>query len=242
MIIRFPTGFYRDVIPQDVGVPGNTTFIISNTSPPRTNLTFPKIPTGVVLRQRDVIPTTLAQRRVQVGELIFTVSSAKRLELGNNSRQYELGDILDFTTGDAPVVDPMLVNEVTEIRHDTNMLDNASMGLSDVDTAVIMAASIQAQAALTDQLNVLKQQRADTEQVVTTQQKIINETNKTISALQAIQLQTPSPDVAALIDKLTARQVEATSVRDQAISSANDLATQADNILTQLRAVAVVVK
>lgn len=242
MIVNFPTGLYASILPVNPEDKGNVTFTISNNNPPRTNLIFPKIPTGLVLRRREVVTKPITVRRESVGDLIFSISTAKRSVLGNNARQYELGQVLSFDEVPTVDVEPMLVNPTTELRHDTNILNNESMGLSESDVATIATASLQVQDALTNELNLLKEQRADAELTITNQQKIANETGKTLSALQVIQEQAPSDDVAALIVRLEQRQTDAIAARDVAIATANDVAAQADVILAQLRAVATVVK
>lgn len=218
------------------------TFTISNNPPPRTNLIFPKISTGLVLRQRDVTKEPISSRRQIVGKLIFSTSSARRTTLGSNARQYELGQVLSFDEAETVEVTPMLVNPITEIRHDTNVLDDRSMGLSQEDSITIAAASLQVQDLLTDQLNSLKKRHVDAQTVITIQQKLMNELDKTISALNVVQTQVPNDDIAALMEKLELQRTSALEIRDANILLANDLANQADEVLTQLRTVAVVVK
>lgn len=185
---------------------------------------------------------TLAERRAMVGDLVFSVSSAKRSSLGNNSRQYEMGQILEFDDGQPNSIDPMLVNPITETRHDTNVLDSSSMGLTEEDLAVIASSSLTASAVLTASLNSIKQQRSDKEQIVLTKQKTINELTKTISALSVMFSQTSDAAIGNLIDKLQANKETAIVIRDTATNDANSLAARADEIVSQLRAVAVVVK
>jgi len=210
--------------------------------PPRTNLIFPKVPIGIVSQRRESTEKPITSRRSNFGELIFSVSNSKRSVLGNNARQYELGQVLSFGDSQTVDVNPMLVGATTELRHDTNIFDNASMGLSDTDVTIISSASLQTQDILTNKLNLIKKQRADAELSITIQQKIINETEKTLSALNVVQNQFPSDDVASLIERLQQRRDDAISNRDAAIVSANDLAAQADVVLEQLRTVATVVK
>jgi hypothetical protein len=242
VIINYPTGFYKSVLPKLPEDSTSVTYTISNTIPPRTNLIYPKIPAGVVLRKRDVPVVPLQQRRLEVGQLIFSLSSARRTELGSNAKQYEIGDVLDFTTDTATVVEPMLVSTITELRHDTNVLDNEAMGLSDSDAALIAEISLTTQATLTEQLNMVKQQRADAEQSITINQKTINETTKTLSALTVMYDTTPTPALAQLIERVQLKQQQVITARDNAIESANRYAAMADDLINQLRAVAVVVK
>lgn len=224
--------------PQDRG---SVTFTISNTTPPRTNLIFPKIPAGLVAKGGDrPISVDVVGNRQHLGSLIFSVSSSRRRDVGNNSRQFEIGQVLEFTSVDAKPIQPMLVNKVTDIQHNTNTLDYNSLGMSAIDQDVISTQSLLTQTSLTDQLNALKRQRADAEIQVNVQQKLINEASRTIDALEIV-AQT-SPEVAGLIVTLKKKRDEAFKARDAATASANDAATRADTVLMQLRAVAVVVK
>lgn len=241
MIIKFPTGLYRDVLPVNPQDSGNVTFTISNTTPPRTNLVFPKIPAGLVDRGREQpVPVDQLTNRQSLGTLIFTISSAKRRMVGNNTRQFEIGQVLEFDGNSGRSVEPMLVSEVTEIQHNTNTFDYDSLGVTSDEQEVIAKESFKTHAALTEQLNGLKRKRADAEIEVNVQQKVINETNRTLSALEVIG--DTSGDVAALIEKLKKRRADAFKARDKAINDANVFATEADQVLAKLRAVSVVLK
>lgn len=241
MIIRFPTGLYRSVLPSAPGDGGNVTFTISNSTPPRTNLLFPKIPVALVDRGRSVaIPPTQQDLRPYYGELAFSVSSARRKAVGSNSRQFEIGQILDFGTVDSKVTEPMLVSPVTQTQHNNNLLDYDALGLSADDQAVLAAESMRVHDELTALLNSQKSGRADAEVEVNAQQKVINDLNRTISALEVVAAN--SADVAALLAKLQARRDAAFLARDAAITKANEFAAAAELTLGSLRAVAVVVK
>jgi hypothetical protein len=240
MIIKFPTGLYRDVLPINPQDSGNITFTISNTSPPRTNLLFPKIPAGLIVRSENRPVNDLINNRKFLGDLIFSVSSTKRQIAGNNSRQFEIGQVLDFSNQETKSVEPMVVNPITEIQHNTNIFDYETLGITEAEQAIIATESLLRYDSLSTELNDLKRKRADTEVVINTQQKVINETNRTINGL-AIVAET-SDDVKALVVKLTKKRDAAYAIRDQAITDANTYAIQSEDILNQLRAVAVVVK
>ncbi len=241
MIINFPTGLYRDVLPVSPQDKGNVTFTISNTTPPRTNLIFPKIPAGLVDRGRDKPkPTTPLENRKYLGDLIFSVSSSRRRVVGNSSKQFEIGQVLEFEGSGVQTVEPMLVSQVTEIQHNNNVFDYDALGVTEDEQAAIAEASLKTHSDLTDQLNKLKQQRSDAEIDVNTQQKLINETNRTIKALEVIAKS--SKDVVDLINKLKKKRAEAIATRDKAIEAANQYAADAEAVLVQLRAVAAVLK
>ncbi len=243
MIIKYPTGLYKSVLPVNPQDAGNVTFTISTTVPPRTNLIFPKISIGVVDRGRiQSARTESLNYRKYLGALIFSVSSANPTQVGNNSRQYELGQVLEFTDDPRPTIDPMFVAQTTEIQHNTNMLDYDAMGVSASDQDVIAAQSLITYTTLTNQLNLLKQQRSDAEIVVNTQQKTINEVTRTISALNVILLTAPNSDISELVEKLTVTKDAAVSVRDEAIVNAGLYSSQADDVIRKIRSLALVLK
>jgi len=239
MIIRFSTGLYKSVLPSTPQDAGNITFVISNTTPPRTNLVFPKIPAGLadLGRFHDQPLSGLDNRRF-LGELIFNVSAARRSLTGNNSKQYEIGQVLEFTDVDNKTVEPMLVNQVTQIQHNTNVLDYEAMGITGEEQDLIASESFRMLAELTDQLNAAKQLRADAEIKVNLQQKIVNETTKTIEALSVI----GGAGLGPLLDKLRDTRQSAFAARDAAIVEANDAAAAADVLVGKLRTVATIVK
>lgn len=239
MIIKYPTGFYYDILPIEPQDSGNITFTISNNTPPRTNLVFPKISAGVVERGQGRKPSvSYLDNRKYLGDLIFSISSSRRRVTGNNSRQFEIGQVLEFSNDDTVAIDPMLVNPVTEIQHNTNVFDYDKLGVTEEEQALIAQESLRAHSELTNQLNGLKQYRADAEAEINNQQKVVNEANRAITAMEAIK----SADMLPLITKLTAKRDEAAAARDETIDLANDYAAQADDVLAQLRAVAVVLK
>lgn len=250
MIIKYPTGLYSTVIPKQPDDAGNVTFLISNTTPPRSDLLFPKVPRGIVEKRKQPNVVVLSERRNIFGNLVFSVSRATRREEGNNARQFEIGQVLDFDSISGRDVDVMLVNTVTEIRHDTNILDYEQMGLSKEEEQAIAELSLATQDQLTGRLNELKQLRGDAEQVINTQQKLINDLNKTINSLSVTlnegpttgSMLTESSIVENLIVKLKDKRNTAFAVRDQAIADANMYAEEATVVLDQLRTVGTLVK
>jgi hypothetical protein len=241
MIIRYPTGLYSNILPQG-SQSGNVTYVISNNPPPRTNLVFPKIPPGIVDRQREPRNLDVLQRRDGVGELAFTISQSMRDVGGSNNKVFETGQILEFS--DAPVksLKPMLVSQKTETQHNANRINYEPLGVDVEDQQFISDASLVAHLDLSDQLNLIRQQRKNAEQIVVENQKIINDSNRTINALKIIKDQSSATDgdVDELILKLEQKKNDAFLVRDQATEAANALAAEAARIQDRLRVVSTV--
>jgi hypothetical protein len=243
MIINYPTGFYDNVLPHEPQDSQNVTFLISMTAPPRTSLLFPKIPVGVANRQRPPDTLTPEQRRLTMGPLIFTVSRSSRTAAGNNSQQYELGEVLGFDNVWVKTTDPMLVADKITIQHNLNIYDYAELGLTEEDVDLINEQSQSTFNTITNRLNYLRVVRADAEVRINTNQKIINEANKNIAALTVmIQTSGTASDIQELIIKLRARKLAAEVALQQAVTDANTSAAEAEVELQKLRDIGMVLK
>jgi hypothetical protein len=242
MIIKFPTGFYETVLPQEPQDGGNVTFTISNNPPPRTNLVFPKIPPGIVDRKREPKTIELLDRRDVVGDLVFTVSRSSRSVEGSNNREFETGQVLEFSDAPLQTLEPMLVGEATQTQHDTNRLNYDALGVDEEEQQLIADSSLIAHKNLAEQLNIARQQRANAEQEVTAQQKIINDSNRALRALESIQDSTAGTDsdVTELIQKLQLKRDEAFVARDTATGAANAFADEANRLVDEIRNVSTV--
>jgi hypothetical protein len=206
---------------------------------------------GVLLLQKDAKnPDIVARRKQTFGELIYTISRASRSDEGNNARQYELGQVLEFDEQSGKDVDPMLVSEVTEIQHDTNKLDYSSMGLSEEEQNAIQDVSLVTQTTLMNRLNDMKRLRANSEQLINTYQKTINDTTKTIDSLEITlseapdygSLSTELANIEDIIIKLKAKRDQAFIDRDYEIEQANFYSAESTKVIDRLRAVGVLVK
>ena len=95
MIIKFPTGLYKSVLPIN-GKSGNITYTISSMSPPRPFINAVKLPTIEELKVTPDKVFTDEERREQLGELVFTVVNSNRSLPGSNTKTFEIGEILAF--------------------------------------------------------------------------------------------------------------------------------------------------
>lgn len=242
MIIRYPTGFYRTVIPLSPDDGGNVTFTISNDTPPRANLLFPKIPPGIVDKKRQPRTISVLDRRDTVGDLVFTILRSTRSEEGNSNREYEIGQVLEFSDAPLKTLDPMFVGPTTETRHDVTRLDYTLLDVTEDEQQLIADSSLLTQKVLADSLNSIRQKRSDAEQLVVVNQKIINDVNRTLDALAVIQNSSAETDndVDELVIKLKSKLDAAFAARDQAVANANLYASQAADLVDQLRELSVV--
>lgn len=251
MIIKFPTGLYETTISQEMISGGSITFLISNSDPPRTDLIYSKVPQGVIeIARPPKDPDIITRRKSSFGELIYSLSKASRSDEGDDSRQYELGQVLEFDVEAGKDVEPMLVSEITEIQHNTNRLDYDSMGLTSDEKDAIEDVSLATQNVLMNRLNDLKRSRANADQQILVNQKLINETTRTIKSLEITlseapdygSLSTELSSIELLIDKLKAKRDKAFADRDYYINRAEFYSTESSSVIDKLRSVGVLVK
>ncbi len=234
MILRAPTGLYANVIPTGES-PGNITFTISTQLPPRDSVLALKIPTGLIAPNLE---QTVYSRAVY-GELIYTVTSSARSNTGNNIKQFETGEILEFDAPPLTVdVDPMLVNPQSQQIHNLNYIDFLALGLDAADVAAIGSAATESSQKLIKELNSYRQLRMDADQEISSAQKQINDIGRAITALKA----TEDDSISAVIDTLTAKSLAANARRDAALANANRYAALAQTIQDRLNSISVVVK
>lgn len=251
MIIRFPTGFYTSSISTDALNSDSITYLVSNSDPPRTDLVYSKVPLGVLTALREPKDTDIiTRRRVSFGDLIYSVSTAGRTDEGSNSRQYELGQVIEFDAESGVEADPMLVTKLTEIQHNTNRLDYSSMGISEDEQSAIEEVSQATQAVLMDRLNEAKRSRFNAEERINSAQKIINETSRAIESLEITLSEAPAysslstelVNVEDIIIKLKAKRDAAFKQREESLENANFFASEASRLIDRLRTVGVLVK
>jgi len=185
MIIRFPTGLYRSILPKGTQA-GSVTYIISNQNPPKTEVRAIQIPT---FERRKPLPQSLytpGERRGGFGELIYTLAKANRSKPGSNIKQFEVGEIIEFT--DDPIEEVLFTNapDSIEIQHNTNILDLDSIGLSPVEIDQLIAESERRKDELEKEFTSLKSELETFNADISENQKKINESNKTIKAVRSI--------------------------------------------------------
>jgi len=241
MIINYPTGFYKTVLPRDSSDSISVTYTISNTIPPRTELFFPKIPSGIEQRQRQ---QSSEFDRDALGELVFSVTQSSQRVVENNSRLFDIGQVLEFEGSDQATLDPMFVSNCIEIQHNNKDFDYARFGLSSADVDVLKSTTTDKMVQLQDQLNDVRAARLDAEQIISSQQKLINDLNRNIKALSLLvdNITEADDDVVAVHSKLLVRRTQAIADKDAAVESANFNASESARIADELRIIATVVK
>lgn len=241
MIIKYPTALYKNALPSEPSDSASVTYTISNEIPPRTRLSFPKVPVGSYGKKRQPSTATKQDKRAVVGDLLFTVSSARRQTSESTTQQYQTGQVLDFNDVSLRSVEPMLVTSATEARHDTNRFDYEKLGISEEEVGIINNESLKTYETLVDELNNLRVARADAESRIASNQKKVNEANRNLDALEIISSNNPTDsDVEALIAKFQKARDDAQTAVNAAIADANDCSAKSSQVLDDLRKVMMV--
>ena len=181
MIIRYPTGFYTNVIPMDLTQSGNITFTISGGKPPRASLLFPQIPTGLFYKKKAGLNTI-----DYLTEPIYFVSTANSDTINDNRLQYEIGQYIEVGTPIPFASDVTEIDSIYSSVHNLNIFDYAEMGLNDTEIASINANSKQIYLSLNNQFNNFKALLVSQDIETNRYQKTINEIEKTLSAVETM--------------------------------------------------------
>lgn len=205
------------------------------TSPPNGQLLEVQLPSAIERRQRSSINTTKPE-----GQRIYTNISANPSSIGSAKKQYEVGQILEFAEAIDSTLQPMLVSGTFEIRHDTNVLDLESLGVSQDNITAISNAADSSFISLNNELNLVKQERSNTETAITENKKNQNETKKAIEALT--QLISFDSSLQSVLDSLKVKFDELTSRADSLVQHANELADDAVELENRIIAIAQMVR
>lgn len=185
IIIRHPTSLYARQLPQGTA-PGAVAWTISTQEPLIANARFLKLPVAEELMRRPPNIFDETARRAHEGALIFTLLRADQTMTGSNKRQFEIGEIIEFTddTTEALIPDPS--PNTVDIQHNNNILDLESIGLTADEIDSLVQQSTLKKRTLEDQLASVKSNIANTKILIIENQKQINETTKVIDATRQL--------------------------------------------------------
>lgn len=219
MIIKYPTGLYESVLPVNPDDGGNVTFVISNAPPPRSNAVFPKIPDGFKNRKRTGLSGTPSSRRSTLGKLIFTDAGTGRSGTGSGTKQYEVGQTLDFTDDPEIELTASFVTGQTAARHDSNLLDLAAAGVSPDVISALDVDVVAIHKRLQDEANALRAVVATNEVTINESQKSLNEANKALKSLQILSSYVATDAYEAAILSVQSKLTEMKATQDAAVAA-----------------------
>lgn len=203
MIVKYPTGLYTTILPKEPADGGNVTYTVSMEKPPRSNSLFTKI--SPIPRRRTPISGSVETRRPILGQLLFTESDTARRQMASAIKQYEVGQLIGFDDPINVEVGSNTIPNKVVVRHDTNVLDLASAGLSAEIARRAASDVITIHKRLQDEANVLKEKAVSYEIKINELQKSINESAKALKSLQTLTQYVPGVTYEKSIVELTER-------------------------------------
>jgi hypothetical protein len=205
------------------------------TSPPYGSLVEVQLPAAIAQRQRSAIDTTKPD-----GQRVYTNTLSNASSIGSSKKQFEVGQILEFTTAEESTLQPMLVADSLEVRHDTNILDLSSLGVSEADIIAINNSADAQFTILNNELSIVRQARIDTETDISENQKNQNETKKAIAALE--QLVEQDTSLLEVLNSLRVKLIEFVAQAEILVATANEQAARATILENKIIAVAQMVR
>ena len=201
---------YLPVLPKAPEDRGNITFTISSTNPPR-----PTVFISPLFRTEDLRPIPdrvfdTKQRRVELGDFVFGVSSGSQSIIGSGTKIFEVGQILDFTTEDLPVLPFLEVPDIIDVQQNTNVLDLDQLGLTNIEVADLTERSRSRFDLIMVEINTVKTQINDIKVNISANQRFINEVRK---AKEAAQVVFEGSDT-TVVTKLSTREAQLVTERD----------------------------
>lgn len=218
IIIRYPTGLYEDAgqLPAKPSDSTSVTFTISGEDPLRPMETVLQLPIAEQLRLRGPKSYTKKERRVELGELVFSLTSSRETTPGSNRKLFETGEILNFTDSDLiEDLSALRVPSQIDIQHNTNMLDLEDIGLSEEEIQSVNDLSALKKEELDAQISAKRSEILNYRTQISEIQKKINETKKVISAISELD------DTQSIVNKLAQNLVGLETERSDLISSTN---------------------
>jgi hypothetical protein len=232
MIITAPTGLYKSLLPKE-GETGNITYTISTQAPPRPFVNAIQLPIAERITPNPDKVHDDATRRDQFGELVYSVAQSNKNIAGSNVKAFEVGEILAFENL-SPIEEITTVKapDDIEIRHDTNVLDLESLGLTQEEIDELSSQSQSKQAQLEKDF-VAKQNEVKSLKVdISETQKTINENNKALKAVRSL----------LGIEDNESSKTELQESLDQSIEDHNAAAVEAQEIFIELTRVSELVR
>jgi hypothetical protein len=228
MIISFPTALYKSILPTENN-PGNVTFTISSNDPPRPSITPYPLQVAEVVKPLPPKVYSPEERRVAMGDLIFSVSQGSLNLVSTGVKQFEVGQILDFTTESLPALNNLDVPDIIDLQQNTNRIDVAATGLTDNEIYNLELAARTQFNNLVAELNALKTGISDTQLAIQNNQRQLNENRKVRDAAILVTGSDPT-----IIEKLDKREADLLIQRDELAALSNVLTDDANKKYNEL--------
>lgn len=236
MIITAPTGLYKPLLPQSPQDSGNITFIISNNSPPRSKEIFLQLPTSELVRREPEPEFNKEEKRVFAGPLIYDVTTASTTIKGSGSRQFEIGELLEFEDFDDEEVDTYSLNSIN-LRQDLKVIDYSLVGLSEEEVEELKINSLIKQNKITNEISDLSSRLKNNNSLILNNQSDINNSQHIYHSIVAV-LGEDHPSA----KKAKFKMQEYEQFKNELLSDRKELQLSLDNLREELNNVREVVR
>jgi len=222
VIIRYPTGSYLSVLPQEPEDSESVVYTISNTTPPRSELNFMQIPDGIKRKQRDPKTALPSTRRFNLGDLALTSKKNRPGSIVTGNQLFYIGQVTEFV--DSTVTDIGDINSALVTQHDRVYIDPTHIGLETDELDDISSEALDAQGQILIELEGLQKRKDDLQVEIVSEQKILNDANRVIGALDIIvDLDPGNVEMQALKVQTEEVAADATAAIDEAVVEINEM-------------------
>jgi len=235
MIIKAPTGLYRSILPSGREA-GNVTFVISSNDPPKTGELFLQLPPVEDQRSApDRVFNKLDSRKF-LGNLVFDITVSGISSSGSGTKQFEIGEILDFNNAENRNVDVYELESI-ELRQDTNVVDFERHGISKSEYEELVRNARKQMNEITEEIAKLGTQlKANTDNVSANQAEI-NQSNKLLDNIVVVQGENND-----LVDKVKSVIAQKEEEKTDLLNKRDELQNQIDELRDRLHKVREVVR
>ena len=222
MIIRYPTGSYLTVLPKEPEDSESVVYTISSTTPPRSELNFIQIPDGIKRKQRDARTALPATRRFNLGNLAITSKKNRAGSIVTGNQLFYIGQVTEFV--DSSAADVSDINSDLVTQHDRIYIDPGHLGLESGELDDISSEALDAQGQILIELEGLQKRKDDLQVEIVSQQKILNDANRVIGALDIIvDLDPGNVEMQALKAQTEVVAADATVAIAEAVAEINEM-------------------
>ena len=236
MIIAYPTGLYVSVLPKSPSDPGPVSWTISSNDPPRMKDTTIQLISFNRLQAPQPKSITPYELSTYLGDFIFNISTANANNTAIGSKIYEPGQLLDF--GDAQdinVANPA-VPPVIELQQNTNLIDYAALGLTPGQVTSFLQSANQKFLDLVSSINSAFANIQNVQNSIMDNNKLLSEVTKALGSAKVVY------GSGIIIDALTAKQTEITSLIASLTSELDVLNTNYAGLYNELLALREVIR
>ena len=242
MILYAPTGLYRSELPVKPTDDTSIIYTISAGLPPRVILSFSKIPNGIRNQQHTQRLYSTQMRRQYLGDLIYTSKTNNPITISDADNLVSVGQVFDFTANDQPVASLDPVGDSITTKHNNDYIDEARLGLSDIDSTNLASSATNAQRQILDMIDIIQNRKQTLEVEIQNYQKTINEASKVIAGLNIILNISPSDSCKNMLDRIMQTQQMASDSMNAAITELNTIPDQISALRDNLVSLANLVK